>query len=134
MYTQQSAYQKYHWQDLIFSWPDCFNSAPWTLCRPRPRIIWGYPASYKTKDFLHGKEYFWCHRWLLPSQIYLPIQINPLLSKGSLLWFKLVYSLQTVSHISCNSFLYESENRVLITVFKWFLWFTFELLKIYSLM
>ena len=88
----------------------------------------------KPRTFVYGKDYLWCHRWLLTSWISLTVQINQLLSKVSLLWLNFVYSLQNVSRVSCN---YPSEypsNKFLITVFNWFILFLFDLLRTYSLM
>ena len=41
--------------------------------------------SIKPRTLVDCKQYFWCHRWLFLSKIYLLLQVNSLLLKGSLL-------------------------------------------------
>ena len=61
---------------------------------PIPSIFGDTLQATKPITFVDVKDYFWCHRWLLPSLISLLFHINSLLSKGSLLWLKFLYSIQ----------------------------------------
>ena len=86
---------------------------------PIPRIFEVTLQATNSRTFVDGNEYFWCHRWLLPSVISLLFQIKSLLSKGSLLWLNKVYSLQNVSRDSCKYFSVHPANKLLITLFTW---------------
>ena len=84
---------------------------------PIPRIFEVNLQVTKPRTLVDGNDYFWCHRWLLPSLISLLFQIKSFLSKGSFIWLNKVYSLQNVLRVPCNFFSVDPANKVLITLF-----------------
>ena len=99
-----------------------------------PSIIEVTLQATKPRPLVDSDEYFWFHIWLLPSIIYLMFQINSLLSKGSSLWLKFLYSIQNLLRVSRNYFSVDPENKVLIIVFTWIWWWFCACLKTSSLM
>ena len=78
---------------------------------PIPRIFEVTLQSTKLITQVDGKDYCLCHRLLLQSLISVLFHINSLLLKGSFLLFKLVYSIQNASRVSCNSFSVDPANK-----------------------
>ena len=101
---------------------------------PIPRIFEVTLKTTKPRTLVYGKEYFWCHRWLLPSLISLLFQMNSFLSKGSFFWLKFLYSLQNVLRVSCNYFSVDPSNKVLIKLFTWIWCLFYASLNTYYLM
>ena len=92
---------------------------------PIPRIFEVTLQDTKPRTLVNGEQYFWYHIWLLSSRISLLLQIHSLLSKGSFLWLGYVCSLQNISRVLYNYLSGDPENKVLITVFTFFICFLF---------
>ena len=111
-----------------------FLHHPMNAADPIPIIFEVTLQAKKPRTLVDGKDYFWCHRWLLPSLISLLFRINSLLPKGSFLLLNFLYLLQNASRVSCDYFSVDPSNKLLIILFTWICWLFFTFIKKYYLM
>ena len=65
--------------------------APWTLCFANTKNLW-CNSTCKKKNLVQGSQYFWCHKWLLPSLVSFLFQKNSSPPTEPFLLLKSVYS------------------------------------------
>ena len=68
----------------------CIN--PITLSFTNTKNLWCNSTCWKKLNLVQGSQYFWCHKWLLPSLVSFLFQINSSPSTEPFLLLKSVYS------------------------------------------
>ena len=76
----------------------------------------------KPRTLVKRSEYFWCHKWVLPSLMSLLFHINSSASYEPTLLSNAVYSVQNIYWVTAISSSDNPQNNVLITLLTCFLW------------
>ena len=75
---------------------NCLYVTPRTLSWTNTKKLWCESKCSKTQYLGKRKWIFWCHKWLLPSLMYLILHINTSASNEPILLSNSVYSVQNM--------------------------------------